>query len=96
MSAPCPALGFVITIALRSNITEADIDALVDDLLDFVESHGLQSGGAGAMTLEFVVITREGGQVTDADRELVRGWAARWSDYAEISVGEIVDLDDPT
>jgi uncharacterized protein YggL (DUF469 family) len=96
MSAPCPALGFVITIALRPNVSDADIDTLVDDLLDFLESHGLQSGGAGEMTLEFVVITREGGQVTDADRGLVREWSARWSDHAEISVGEIVDLSDQT
>jgi uncharacterized protein YggL (DUF469 family) len=95
MSAPCPALGFVITVALRANIGEADIDVLVDDLIDFLESHGLQTGGAGDTTLEFVV-TREGGQATDADRAAVREWAARWSDHAEISVGDVVDLGDKT
>jgi uncharacterized protein YggL (DUF469 family) len=95
MSAPCPALGFNITIALRSTMGEADIDTLVDDLIDFLESHGLQAGGTGDTTLEFAV-NREGGQATDADRALVRDWAARWSDDAEISVGEIVDLSDPT
>ena len=93
MSAPCPALGFVITVALRPSAGEADIDALVDDLIDFLESHGLQTGGAGDTTLEFVV-NREGSQATDADRALVREWAARWSDHAEISVGDIVDLSD--
>jgi uncharacterized protein YggL (DUF469 family) len=95
MSAPCPALGFVITVALRSSTGEADIDALVDDLIDFLESHGLQTGGAGDRTFEFVV-NREGGQATDADRALVRDWAARWADHAEIRVGDIVDLGDRT
>ena len=94
MSAPCPALGFNITIAPRPTVDEARIDALVDSLIDFLESHGLQTGNAGA-TLEFA-INREGGQATDADRALVREWAARRSDDAEISVGDIVDLGDPT
>jgi uncharacterized protein YggL (DUF469 family) len=95
MSAPCPALGFVVTVALRSNTGEADIDALVDDLIDYLESHGLQTGGAGDRTLEFVV-NREAGQATDADRSLVRDWATRWADHAEIKVGDIVDLSDQT
>jgi len=93
MSAPCPALGFHITIAPRSTMGGADIDTLVDDFIDFLESHGLQTGGAGDTALEFA-ITREGGQATDADRALVRDWAARRSDDVEISVGEIVDLSD--
>jgi uncharacterized protein YggL (DUF469 family) len=95
MSAPCPTLGFDITIALRSTVGEADIDALVDDLIDFLESHGLQTDAASDATLKFAV-TREGGQATDADRALVRDWASRWSDDAEISIGEIVDLSDTT
>jgi uncharacterized protein YggL (DUF469 family) len=95
MSAPCPALGFIITIDLRPSVSEADIDTLVDDLIDLLESHGLQTGGGGDTTLEFVV-NREGGQATDADRALVRDWAARWSDHAAISVGDIVDLSDQT
>ena len=93
MSAPCPALGFNITIALRSSMTEADIDALVDDLIDFLESHGLQTDGPRHTALE-LAISREGGQATDADRALVREWAARWSADAEIRVGDIVDLSD--
>ena len=95
MSAPCPALGFNITVAPRSNMGEADVDALVDDLIDFLESHGLQTDGARDTALEFA-INREGSQATDADRALVREWAARWSDDAEIRVGDIVDLSDTT
>ena len=95
MSAPCPALGFNATVEPRSSMGEADIDALVDDLIDFLESHGLQTNGANDVTLEFA-INREGDQATDADRALVREWSARWSDDAVITVGEIVDLSDPT
>lgn len=91
MSAPCPTLGFIVTVAIRSGVEAGDVDALVDDFIDFLEGHGLQTGGAGDMTLEFVV-SREGGQATDADRALVRDWANRWSEKAAIEVGDVVDL----
>jgi uncharacterized protein YggL (DUF469 family) len=93
MSAPCPTLGFLVTVGIRSGVDDGDVDALVDDFIDFLEGHGLQTGGAGDTTLEFVV-SREGGQATDADRALVRDWAARWSEKAAIDIGDIVDLGD--
>lgn len=91
MSAPCPTFGFVVTMALRPEIDEADVDALVDDFIDLLESNGLQTGGVGDITLEFVV-NRDGGQATDTDRTLVRDWALRWTEKAAIDVGDIVDL----
>jgi uncharacterized protein YggL (DUF469 family) len=93
MSAPCPALGFVVTMTRRPNIGEADVDVLIDAFIDVLESHGLQTGGVGDTTLEFVV-SREGGQATDVDRTVVREWAAQWTAQANIVVGDIVDLSD--
>ena len=93
MSAPCPVFGFVVRMAMRPDTGEADIDILVDEFIDILESHGLQTGGGGDTTLEFVV-NREGGQATDADRTLVRDWASGWGHVAEIAVGDIVDLSD--
>jgi uncharacterized protein YggL (DUF469 family) len=93
MSAPCPVLGFVVTVAIRPNVDEGDVDALVDEFIDLLEGHGLQTGGGGDVTFEFVV-NREGGQATDADRSIVREWATRWSERAQIDVGDIVDLNE--
>jgi hypothetical protein len=55
-----------------------------------LSGHGLEATGPG--TLAFVV-TREGGQATNNDREIVRDWSARWSNVASITVGDLVDLE---
>jgi uncharacterized protein YggL (DUF469 family) len=91
MSAPCPALGFVVT--MRPVTVDADLDVIVDDFLDHVESHDLQTAGSGEAVLSFVV-RREGSQATDADRASIREWSARWSTLAAIEIGDIVDLGD--
>jgi hypothetical protein len=45
---------------------------------------------ARAGTLAFVV-TREGAQATNNDREIIREWSQRWSNVA--SVSHLVDLE---
>jgi uncharacterized protein YggL (DUF469 family) len=91
MSAPCPVLGFIIRVALDDSTTEADVDAVVDDLMAFLENHGLVGAGEGARTLEFVV-HRDGTQADDRDREMVREWSQRWTSSAVIEVGPLTDL----
>lgn len=91
MSAPCPILGFVIRVTLADSASETDADAVVDDLMPFLENHGLVGAGEGGRTLEFVV-HRDGSQADDRDRETVREWSARWHDHATIDVGPLIDL----
>jgi hypothetical protein len=60
----------------------------VTDLIAHLESHGLSASGSGAD----YTITRDGGQATHADRELVLEWAKQRSDVAELRVSDLVDL----
>lgn len=91
MSAPCPVLGFVIDVRYRPGASEADRAALVTDLLDALEAHGLDTDTADHGASAFVV-QREGGQATHDDTEALRRWSTRWTSLAEIHVSDIVDL----
>src|SRR5215216_770885 len=91
MSAPCPTFGFVVAMKLRPNAAEAERATLVDEFIDLLERHGLVTGDGKGRAREFVV-SREGSQATDADRALVREWAAQQAHRAEIDVGDLVDL----
>lgn len=83
MSAPCPALGFVVETAGAS---ARDTAALAETLV----RHGLE----GEPDAEGrVVVRREGAQATDADRGLVLEWA-RAAGFRDTAVGPIVDLSD--
>ena len=94
MSAPCPIFGFVVAARLRDASTVADSDSLVDDLIDVLESNDLMTNTGAHRRLEYLV-SREGGQATQADRELVLAWAERWSAIAEIRVSDLIDLQEP-
>jgi len=74
-----------------------DVGAVADDLAalldanDLVAAGGRARGDAAGGTREYVV-TRDGSQATDADRTLVREWAARWRTRAAIEIGDLIDL----
>jgi uncharacterized protein YggL (DUF469 family) len=91
MSAPCPVLGFVIHITAGDALSDGELDALIDDLIAFLEACGLVGAGGGERTLEMVV-HRDGSQAAEQDRDMVKTWAARWSDRATIDVGPLTDL----
>ena len=91
MSAPCPVYGFVVSVVLDAHTTDAQRTALMDDLIDTLEAGDLLMGGRGDRVLEYV-INREGDQATEADRQRVVAWAARWSDRGVITVSDLVDL----
>ena len=82
MSAPCPLLGFIVTISPAS-------DAIAEGLRSFAEGHGLN---AEIRSAGQVIVTSEATQATDADRSVVRAWAEQYRDRAELQLSEIVDL----
>jgi hypothetical protein len=82
MSAACPRFGFLVTLASQE-------PRVVEDLRRLFSAHGLE--GARAGTLAFVV-TREGAQATNNDREIIREWSQRWSNVASVTIGDLVDL----
>jgi len=84
MSAPCPRFGFLVTLAPQE-------PCIVEDLHRFLTGHGLEAvRAAGALAF---VVTREGGQATNNDREIARDWSNRWSNDASITVGDLVDVE---
>jgi uncharacterized protein YggL (DUF469 family) len=94
VSAPCPSYGFAITVRLAPGLDDGASGALWDAFIAAVEARGLSAGGGGDQ-LWHHVISRDGGQAIDADREALRAWAEARPDIVEVSVGPLVDLDDP-
>lgn len=76
---------------LSDSASESDADAVIDDLMTFLENHGLVGAGEGSRTLKFVV-HRDGTQADERDRETVREWSARWTSHATVDVGPLTDL----
>jgi hypothetical protein len=91
VSAPCPTLGYTISVEPRATV---DFSALADDLRRLAVANGLvvsRHGPRDPRPLAFEV-TREGSQATQADRELLLNWAARWNRVAMISVSDLEDV----
>ena len=78
----CPRFGFVVTFASQE-------PRVIEDLHRLLSGHGLEASRAGTV----FVVTREGGQATNNDRETIREWSQRWSNVASVTVGDLVDLD---
>jgi uncharacterized protein YggL (DUF469 family) len=91
MSAPCPILGFTVLVDLHESVGEPQAEALTQSLTELAATQGLVASGGGRRQLLFVV-SREGSQATEAERQLVEGWAAEWADVAAITVSDLVDL----
>jgi len=91
MSAPCPILGFTVLVDLRESAEEAQGEELAQSLTALLAAQGLESSGGGRRQQLFVV-SREGSQATEAERQLVERWASEWSDVAEVTVSDLLDL----
>jgi len=87
MTAPCPILGFTITITLHT----AEREKILASLVELLDRNDLTGAVRGNRVVD-VVVRREGSQATDADRALVRTWATDWSTGAQIAIGDVVDL----
>jgi uncharacterized protein YggL (DUF469 family) len=91
MSAPCPILGFTVLVDLHESAGESRAEALTRALTELLAAQGLEASGGGRPQRLFVV-SREGSQATEAERQLVESWASEWSDVATITVSDLVDL----
>jgi uncharacterized protein YggL (DUF469 family) len=91
VSAPCPEFGFRLTLRLTPGVDAASRRALSDALRAVVEARGLSAAGGGEEAPRYLV-TRDGGQAIDADREALREWAAAQAAIARADVGPLVDL----
>lgn len=92
MTAPCPAYGFHVQMALRPGLVPAERERLLAQWEELLENRGLSSGGRGP-TYGWIV-TSEASQATDDDRSAVRAWLESRPELKSWSVGELVDLRD--
>jgi hypothetical protein len=84
-------LGFTVTIAFSGDPDATARQQVVASLIGLLERHDLTGVVRGDRVVD-VVVRREASQATDADRALVRAWAADWTSRGEITVGDVVDL----
>jgi uncharacterized protein YggL (DUF469 family) len=100
MTAPCPILGFTLSLTFDFDVAAAARDAMVDDLIDSLARHGLRVTRDGDRAIEWPIVAktsrfavrRDGSQATDADRALVREWADRWTPFVSVEVSDVMDL----
>jgi uncharacterized protein YggL (DUF469 family) len=89
--AACPVLGFVVQLEPAPG---ADLDALWTIFEALLASRGLQcvEGGDEPPPLEYLV-SSEGGQATELDREALQTWLGARGELSTYGVGPLVDLE---
>jgi uncharacterized protein YggL (DUF469 family) len=87
----CPEFGFFVHIRPASGRAAADVSAALDDFARMLAENGLYSQRDDQRALDQVVV-REGMQATDADRQLVRDWAAGWTNAVDVVISDLIDL----
>ena len=93
MSAPCPEYGFTFACRLAPGLDAAAAHALRDAFVHALESRGLAAAGSDAAWRH--VISRDGGQAIDADREALQAWADARPEIVAATVGPLQDLTEP-
>jgi Uncharacterized protein conserved in bacteria len=91
MTAPCPALGFRVTIEARHGI-DSSLEALVDAWTHFLDGRGLHCTGGGAAGRLAFVVASEASQATENDRVATREWLAIRPELRHWQVGDLEDF----
>ena len=84
MSAPCPSFGFVVRTT-----PDRDAGALRRSLTERLAPAGLVVDDRQERS---IVITREGSQATESDRQLVIGLLADELNAGDATVSDLIDL----
>jgi uncharacterized protein YggL (DUF469 family) len=92
VSAPCPALGFVVDLEPAAGLSADRLATLRAEWAAFLDEHGLtgREQRAGAQ-LRFEVES-EASQATQNDRAAVADWLSKRAELAGCRVGDIHDL----
>lgn len=91
MTAPCPALSFVVSMHFASSLTDDAHVELRKAWVEVLEARGLECVGAGSEASVYV-ISSEAAQATEDDRVAIARWLADLPQVAESAVGPLVDL----
>ena len=93
MTAPCPAIGFLVAMDLAPALTAEARDALWRAWTELLETHGLYCGGGGGYRLEYVVAS-EAAQATANDRAAISAWLGARAELRAWRVGALMDLNE--
>ena len=84
--------GFIISLNLRSELTERELDAWLDDLIEAVERLNLGICGGGNFEQEYFCIRLKGrAPVTIEDRAALNEWLAQDSRLVNFQLGGLED-----
>ena len=92
MTAPCPALGFVVLIEPVAGLGEAERDDLLRAWSALLDERGLYANGRFGAGRSAIVVSSESSQATENDREAARAWLASRPELRHVSVGDLEDL----
>ena len=92
MSSACPEYGFEFSFRTTAEAPDDIPDALWNEFIEVIERHGLSAGGGGTGGRWHHVITRDGSQATDQDRETLLEWASQRADVADAVAGPLIDV----
>ncbi|BDM65288.1 hypothetical protein NFHSH190041_27400 [Shewanella sp. NFH-SH190041] len=85
-------LGFDINWTFNADVSEAQIDSLVDKFIDeVIEVRGLGFHGGGHREWEGIIATQKLGKCSDADRAAVQAF---WQEQgaSDVAVSELYDI----
>ena len=92
MSAPCPALGFVVDLEPASGLSAERLATLRAEWAAFLDGRGLTGRERRVGPRLRFEVESEASQATQNDRAAVEGWLSTRPDVAACQVGDIHDL----
>jgi uncharacterized protein YggL (DUF469 family) len=92
VSAPCPALGFVVELEPASGLAADRLAALRTEWATFLDGRGLRARERRLGAQLRFEVESEASQATQNDRAAAEDWLAARSELARCRVGDIHDL----
>ena len=84
--------GFSISLKLRPDLAESELDVYFNDFLDTVERLNLAVGGGGQYDLDFFCTRLKGRTpITLEDRDALEKWLAQDSRLVSFQLGDLED-----
>jgi uncharacterized protein YggL (DUF469 family) len=94
MSAPCPTLGFPVSLELVTSLDRDGTDRLDASWRSFIDARGLRCVGGRGRDGSALFVTSVGAQATEADRTAVKRWLSDRRDLSGWTVGDLEDRDE--
>jgi len=92
MSAPCPALGFVVDLEPVAGLSAERLATFRAEWADFLDGRGLRGREQRGGTRTRFEVESEASQATQADRAAAEEWLSTRGELSSYGVGDIHDL----